>query len=265
MTDMLNVHKKPFDRNIAVVVQRYGSNITGGSEVLAKEFAEKARNELQWGVDVYTTTAEDYRTWKSVMDESTSLEHGVLVRRFKPARCRHKRIFSLFNKFYLFLVRTLFFLPLGPLASRLEHIWFILQGPHCPRMIEKLKKNLWLYDKIYFFTYLYYPTVYGVEIAGSKAIVFSTAHDEAPFYFPRVQKALDSCAAIFTISRMEHELVLGTVSDPKKVKYIGAGIDLAQVNSEGEVTEEGRPYILYMGRISRGKHVDQLIEFLPLF
>ena len=56
--------------------------------------------------------------------------------------------------------------------------WLKQQGPWCPGLIEHLKRHHQQYDVLIFFTYLYAPTVLGLEIAPARSVLVSTAHDE---------------------------------------------------------------------------------------
>ena len=56
--------------------------------------------------------------------------------------------------------------------------WLKQQGPWCPALLEYLERNHQQFDVLIFFTYLYAPTVLGLEVAPEKSILVSTAHDE---------------------------------------------------------------------------------------
>ena len=65
---------------LAFIVQRYGRDIPGGAETLARQIAERLSRRHQ--IDVLTTTARDYVTWKNEYPEGEEKLRGVRVVRF---------------------------------------------------------------------------------------------------------------------------------------------------------------------------------------
>ena len=56
--------------------------------------------------------------------------------------------------------------------------WLKQQGPWSPALIEHIRRQQQQYDVLVFFTYLYAPTVLGLEICPTRSVLVPTAHDE---------------------------------------------------------------------------------------
>jgi glycosyltransferase involved in cell wall biosynthesis len=151
---------------IAFIVQRYGAEVLGGSEYLCRLIAERLAPRHQ--VDVLTTCARDYITWKNEYPEGQDRIRGVTVRRFANARARD---LTAFNKYSDWIYNH-------PHTREDEMEWIRQQGPWCPALIDYLQRQHHQYDVLLFFTYLYAPTIMGLRIDPSKSILVPTAHDE---------------------------------------------------------------------------------------
>ena len=67
-------------RPLAFVIQRYGEEFVGGSESLCRVLAEMLVPDRP--VEVLTTCAKDYMTWKNEYRPGVSTLNGVRLRRF---------------------------------------------------------------------------------------------------------------------------------------------------------------------------------------
>src|SRR5213078_1998980 len=79
---------------IAFIVQRYGTEILGGAEYACRLMAERLAGRHE--VEVLTTCARDYVTWKNEYPEGSDRIRGVTVRRFVNAQTRD---IAAFNKY----------------------------------------------------------------------------------------------------------------------------------------------------------------------
>ncbi|MBK49256.1 MAG: hypothetical protein CL487_06325 [Acidobacteria bacterium] len=151
---------------IGFVVQRYGTEILGGSEYHCRLIAEKMA--LQHDVEVLTTCAQDYLTWKNEYPEGADRVRGVTVRRFANAQTRDIKSFDQYSD-WIFN---------NPHTQADEMEWLRRQGPWCPALLEYLEQHALKYEVLIFFTYLYAPTVLGIAVAPGRSILVPTAHDE---------------------------------------------------------------------------------------
>ena len=77
---------------VALVVQRYGADINGGAEQHARYIAEHLARHVE--VEVLTTCASDYITWRNERPAGVEVVHGVPVRRFPVSREREPAEFA---------------------------------------------------------------------------------------------------------------------------------------------------------------------------
>mgnify|MGYP000430469302 CR=1 FL=1 len=169
---------------IAFVIQRYGSEILGGSEYHCRLIAERLAERHD--VDVLTTCARDYITWKNEYPEGVDRVRGVTVRRFANARERDIEDFNRYSDWIFHHAH-----------SRADEIdWLQRQGPWCPALVEYLERHHASYDVLIFFTYLYAPTVLGLHVAPSRSLLVPTAHDEPAIHLELYRDVFSLPAAI---------------------------------------------------------------------
>jgi glycosyltransferase involved in cell wall biosynthesis len=283
---------------LGLIVQRYGGEVLGGSEQLCRLLAE--RLAAQHEVDVLTTCARDYVTWKNEYPEGADRVRGVTVRRFANARARD---IASFNRYSEWLFQN-------PHSRDDEMEWLKQQGPWCPSLIEYLRRNHQQYDVLLFFTYLYAPTVLGLAISPGKSVLIPTAHDEPAIKLEIFKEVFGRPAALCYLTDSERRLVQGRFPDrPILEDVVGVGVDIpppppfsrtAQSDadaagpledSESEAVPERAaeeitsrspslmspgvmflrryrlhgPVVLYGGRIDPGKGCEELIEYFSSY
>ena len=238
---------------VAIVVQRYGPEVTGGSEALARAVAE--RLTAAFDVTVYTTCARDYVTWKNELPEGEETSAGVRTRRFRSEEERDLASFNAFSD-------RIYDKPHGD-ADEVE--WLRRQGPNVPRLVEALKADKDRFAAILFFTYLYYPTYWGLKAASERSILVPTTHDEPALRLSVFREVFALPKAFAFLTPPEAELVRSRFPlGDRPTLVAGIGIDDGQAPDVEafKIRHDVRgPYALYAGRIDAGKGCAEMIAF----
>lgn len=241
-------------KKIAIVVQRYGSEVNGGAEKYAKDLAEHLKD--YYDVEVLTTTALDYDTWHPYYQEGEQIINGVRIRRFKVKKERKIKRFSCIDG----LLRRLPFC-----ACILETLWIKEQGPYCPQLIQYIKKKNNDFDKFIFITYLYYTTVKGLPLVHKKAVFVPTAHDEYCIYFHIYKKLFKKASRIVCLTQEEQEFIEQKFPNQgTQYSVAGVGIEIPLHRKEWEAYRQKvmpEHYIVYLGRVDHSKGCDRLFEY----
>jgi len=202
---------------IAFIIQRYGAEVLGGSEQLCRLVAE--RLALTHEVDVLTTCARDYVTWKNEYPEGSDRIRGVVVRRFVNAAERDIESFNRYSDWIFNHTHT----------RHDEMEWLKQQGPWCPGLVEYLRRHQQQYDVLIFFTYLYATTVVGLDVCPQRSILVSTAHDEPAIRLEIYREVFAKPAAICYLTESERKFVHQSFVDrPLLEEVTGVGIEIPQ-------------------------------------
>jgi glycosyltransferase involved in cell wall biosynthesis len=241
-------------RPVAIVIQRYGSDLVGGSETLAREYAERLIGR-GFEVTVYTSTARDYVTWRSEYAAGESKERGVRVLRFAPTRERDLKAFNA-------LAEPMYS---RPTTAEDEKLFLETQGPLVPGLIAALRADASRYEAVLFFTYLYYPAVEGIRAAGARSVFIPTAHDEPPLRFAMFKSVFEGVRSYAFCSAPEARLVASRFDISQcSQDVVGIGVDPPPPPDVEEfriLRGIDRPYLLYAGRIDAGKGCDEMLRF----
>jgi glycosyltransferase involved in cell wall biosynthesis len=280
---------------IGIIIQRYGTEVLGGSEQLCRLVAERLSGLHE--VEVLTTCARDYVTWRNEYPEGTDRVRGVTIRRFANARMRDQQAFNHYSEW----------IYQNPHSLTDEMEWLKQQGPWCPALIDYLRKHQQQYDVLVFFTYLYAPTVLGLEVNPAKSVLVSTAHDEPAIKLEIFKDVFSRPAAICYLTDSERQFVQGQFPERALLEeVIGVGVDMPQQHlyprmppppeDEPEPVDEDvegwieadasrefpshlisrgamfrrrhrlhGPIVLYGGRIDPGKGCEELIEYFSAY
>ena len=267
-------------KKIGLIVQRYGRQINGGAEVLARMVAEKLA--LKYDITVLTSRAVDYHFWEPELPEGESEENGVKIIRFdhKPKAAAKKvhrlnrqyRGRLLYQKLYRFIGQPSWYLKLFPSAEVGEKeglLWVENQGPAMYGLVKYLEKNEQEYDAFIFVTYLYYPSVLGLLAVSHKSIFIPTMHDEQPAYFPIFKKTMASPRSLMFLTESEKKFS-NQLFDIAHIRQdvMSVGIETVDDQKNSEVIKKFNikgKYIIYVGRIDAAKGCNELLKFFTKF
>ena len=239
--------------NIAIVVQRYGADISGGAELHARYIAELLAPRMR--VRVLTTCARDYLTWRNEFSGGADEVNGVPVERFRVARERDTEAFGLASRRVFGRAHTI--------AEELEWLW--AQGPACPRLVGRLRRRGREFDFVIFFSLRYFQTYHGARAVADRAILVPTAEREAAIALRIFQPLLRGVRAIMYNSQEERAMIhqlAGNAQVPGVVTGVGSRIPVAVEPARARQTFGlSAPFLLYVGRIDPNKGCAELFDF----
>lgn len=241
---------------VAFVVQRYGDNITGGSEAHCRQVVERLTDT--YDIEILTTCATDHLSWKNELPEGLGKVNGVTVRRFRTTAERNLRKFhDIYDRIFL-----------EQLDGDRERALIHWQGPVTPDLEKYIEDNKDKYDAFVFFTYLYWTTVNGLPKVGKKALFVPTVHDEASLYLHILDHVFQQTKHIMFNTEEERLLVFRRFNLPSDVgRIVGVGVDEPRTGDPDPAWKQlqerlkDRRVLTYVGRVENGKGCDELVDF----
>lgn len=241
-------------RRIAIVVQRYGLEVNGGAELLARWLAEQlalAGDE----VHVLTTCAQDYVTWADAYPEGETELNGVCVHRFsvdtpRDWRRHQKQTARLFQ-----YPHTLFD----------ELAWIRDQGPYSTELLHTIPRLYGRMDAFVFFTFHYATTYFGLPLVSDKALLVPTAHDDSFLGLPAYRSLFHLPQGVVYLTEPEKEAVQ-RVTRNKEVPSRVAAMSITVPDSTSRERFRSKygidgEFLLYVGRIHESKNVPELLAY----
>jgi len=238
---------------VAVVVQRYGQAINGGAERHARYIAEHLARHGE--VEVLTTCAADYVTWRNELEPGVGQVNGVPVRRFRVKHERDPRLFAERSD-------RVFEQP-HSLGDELD--WLDAEGPTSPALVDYVAKHAAEYEYCLFFSYRYYHAYYGTRAAGGRAILVPTAERDLTVGLSIFQPLFRRVRAVMYNSPEERAMI-HAVSGNQNVPgvVVGIGSDVPNSPQAGRFRQKYHirgPFAVYVGRIDQNKGCNELFEF----
>lgn len=243
---------------IALINQRYGLEVNGGSEYYTRQLAEHLKNEMD--VEIITTKALDYDSWQDYYSEDIEQIHGILVRRFRTERRR-----SVLGMKVLGCLRR--YIPFA--KEFFENRWIDAQGPYAPGMVRFLEQHEKDYDALIFVTYLYYHSVRGIQKVYKRAILIPTAHDEPYIYFKLFRRIFTLPRALIYLTQEEKRFVESIFPVSQKPNCVcGAGVEVPEHIDNKAFREKfgiDGEYLIYVGRIDESKGCKEMFRIFQKY
>ncbi len=247
----LKIRNAPQNR-IGIVICRFGEETSGGAEFLARRLAEELVPD--WQVDILTTCALDYNSWKSVYPAGiTQTSQGYRIIRFDQ---KEKNIQQLSDAW---------FKAFAPEHSPEDEIeWVQQMGPLSPDLFHYLQGKQEDYSLFLFIGYLWATSPLGMGPVAHKSILLPAAHHEPAIELGIYHKLLNSPQALIYLTPDEKMMVnqlLGNSRLDSEIIPLGLQTELAG-NEESFRAKTGihDPYLLYLGRVDAGKGCLELIH-----
>jgi glycosyltransferase involved in cell wall biosynthesis len=242
---------------LAVVVQRYGADINGGAELHARYIAERLSRHAQ--VEVVTTCARDYVSWKNELSPGVETVNGLQVRRFPVSRERHpiefgrrsQRVFE------------------HPHSFADEFAWLDSEGPTSPALVKYLVRSSASFDYILFFSYRYYHAWHGARRLSDKAVLVPTAERDPAIGLAIFGPVFRGVRAIMYNS-YEERAMIHTVTRNHDVPgvVVGVGSEVPERTDARRFRRQykiNRPFAIYVGRIDANKGCAELFDYFQRY
>jgi len=242
---------------LAFVVQRYGLEINGGAELHCRWVAEHLRKYAE--VEVLTTKAADYITWKNHYTRDEEAVNGVRVKRFPVVKPRNPERFGRLQESLLGREHTE--------ADELR--WLDEEGPRVPGLIGYLKGRAASNDHILFFSYRYYHSYWGIKAVPGRSILVPTAERD-PVIGLSIFRDLFRMPRAIVYNSLEEKQMINDLSGnghvPGDVVGVGTVVP-ARFSGEAFRRKHGLsgPYILYLGRVDENKGCPRLFDYFLRF
>jgi glycosyltransferase involved in cell wall biosynthesis len=239
---------------VVFVIQRFGERVAGGAEAHCRRLALRLASD-GLPVEVWTTTALDYRTWAEHYPAGTEADGGVVVRRF-PVAGRRAADFDL---------QTASLLAAEAPSEAQQLDWLDAQGPRSPALLEYLRAHAGAARALVFYTYLYWPTWHGLLAVPEHAVLVPTLHDEPVAHLPIFRRLLAAPRALLFLTPEEQAFArraLPVAGIPARV--LGTAVEPRAAGGAPEAAGAGRS-LLYLGRVDAGKGAAELARLFIRF
>ncbi|MCC6953011.1 MAG: glycosyltransferase family 4 protein, partial [Deltaproteobacteria bacterium] len=257
----------PID-SLAVVLPRYGRSLGGGAEALTKALVEQiapqcSRSRRLRRLEIWTTCAIDHRTWENHFRPGSTLEEGILVRRF-PVDPRNLDVF---------IRAELAMRDSRPLTVE-EQLDWMANSVNSSALYAHIAKHGKEFDALLFAPYLFATTFWGSQIYPDRSVIIPCLHNEHYAYQDIIRVMLREVQGLIFNAHAEQDLCRELCGETVAAKgvVVGMGFEQPTLALDEDAGAKLRakykldtPYLLYSGRKETGKNLDLLINAFERF
>ncbi len=238
---------------LAVVVQRYGNEVAGGAELHARHVAEHLAKYAE--VEVLTSCARDYVTWKNELSPGRDEVNGLTVRRFPVTHPRSEERFGRLSATVFHRTHSV----------NDELSWLDAEGPTSPALVRYIRANRHAFDFFLFWSFRYYQAYHGARAVADKAVLVPTAEREPAIGVSIFKPVLGGVRGLVYLTPEERDLVAAAAANqavPSIVAGSGSEVpDRVEPDRFRQKYGVTGPFAIYVGRIDRNKGCAELFEF----
>jgi glycosyltransferase involved in cell wall biosynthesis len=240
----------------AFIVPRYGEEVVGGAEDLARRTAEElaARG---FEVSALATRALDHHTWADHYPRGTVDINGVEVTRFDARTRIGDPGFA----------RVATDIAAGRRASEEDEREWLTGVVTSEAMLDHLRSAGSRYSHLIFLPYLFGTTFLGSAVRPEISYIVPCLHDEPYAHLDLVRRMLQGARGLMFNSEGERRLaarLLG-VDDPGPVVGMGFRALEGDPAAFRDRTPVRGDFVLYAGRREQGKNTPLLIDYFTRF
>ena len=237
---------------LAVVVQRYGADINGGAELHARYVAERLARHAS--VEVVTTCARDYVTWKNELPAGVEQVNGLTVRRFPVAHERRphdfgRRSVQVFDR---------------PHSIADELGWLESEGPASPALVQHVEQAARDLDFVVLFSYRYYHSWHLARRIPGKAVIVPTAERDPAIGLSIFGPVFRGVRGLMYNSPEERAMIQAASNNAAVPGVVvGVGSDVPERTDPERFRRAfkmKRPFAIYIGRIDENKGCPELFS-----
>lgn len=240
---------------LAFVVPRYGEDVVGGAETLARGYAEHLPKH-SYSVDILTTCAKSHFTWENYYPEGIDLLNGLKVRRFRVNRRDIGAFLEIQRRIEEGIPTTLD-----------EQLLWAKESVNSDSLYDYIWRKGEDYDYLIFLPYLFGSTFWGSLIYPERSLLIPCLHDEVYSRLAIFKITFEKVKGIIFNSEPESILArrLFSVED-KTISVVGMGFDYETDKEYGpdhfrKKFRVNGDFILYFGRKEGGKNLPLLLDY----